>query len=108
MWNHYLHTISGSIYTALGKKYGFTIDTPLHDLSKKALNAILYGTKGENLNLKYAGYDGAARAVSRPFEGVIPNLERRYKEQQSDMAPGVWMAARYELETFISTLPCPD
>jgi excinuclease ABC subunit A len=94
-------TISGSIYMALGKKYGFTIDTPLKEISKKALETILYGTKGENLKLKYSSYGGPLMAVSRPFEGVIPNLERRYKEQQSDMG-------RYELENFMAALPCPD
>ncbi|GHV44973.1 excinuclease ABC subunit A [Spirochaetia bacterium] len=93
-------TISGSIYMALGKKHGFTIDTPLKELSKKALDAILYGTKGEELNLKYSSYGGAPMAVSRPFEGVIPNLERRYKEQQSE-------ASMSELQSFMAALPCP-
>jgi excinuclease ABC subunit A len=93
-------TISGSIYMALGKKHGFTIDTPLKELSKKALNAILYGTKGEKLNLYYSSYGGAPRAVSRTFEGVIPNLERRYKEQSD--------SSLYELEGFMASMPCPD
>ncbi|MDR0862189.1 MAG: excinuclease ABC subunit UvrA [Oscillospiraceae bacterium] len=94
-------TISGSIYAALGEKFGFTLDTPLGELSDDALNTILYGTGKEKLHLTYSSYGSQVRSVTRTFEGVIPNLERRYKEQQSD-------AARHELEGFMSALPCSD
>lgn len=93
-------TYSCGCYTALGEKYGFTIDTPLQEFSEEALDAILYGTRGEKLNLTYT-MCGKSRTAARPFEGIVHNLERRYKEQQSD-------ASRRELESCMSVLPCPE
>ncbi len=93
-------SISCAYYTAIGQKYGFTVNTPLRELSQEALDAILFGTGKENLDISYSNY-GGFRLVSRPFEGIVANLERRYREQQSD-------AARQELESYMSAQPCPD
>ncbi len=93
-------SISCSYYTAIGEKYGFTVNTPLRELSQEALDAILFGTGEEKLDISYSNY-GSSRAVSRPFEGIVNNLERRYLEQQSD-------TARQELESYMSAQPCPD
>ena len=83
---------------ALGKHYKFRLDTPWQDLPKKARDVILYGSGDEEIRFSY---DDGLRAydVKKPFEGVIPNLERRYKETESD-----W--AREEIARFMSETPC--
>ncbi len=93
-------TLSCAYYTAIGEKYGFTVNTPLCDISPEGLNAILYGTGEEKLKITYYNY-GGERTVERPFEGVIPNLERRFHENVSD-------AEREEVERYMMALPCPD
>ena len=87
-------------YEALGKKYGFTLDTPICDLSKKALDALLYGTKGEKLSMQRTNVYGTG-SYTAAFEGIVNNLERRYKESTSD-----W--ARWEIEQVMKACDCPD
>lgn len=93
-------SIARMYYEALGKKYGFNLNTPIKDMSEEARNAILYGTKGDKLTLRYEREYGAG-TLHQPFEGIVNNLERRYKETQSP-------AMRYELEQCMSEHPCPD
>ncbi len=93
-------TISRMYFEALGRKYGFTLDTPLEKLSDAAMDALLYGTKGEKLKLKYDRGNGSG-TLEQAFEGIVGNLERRYRETQSD-------AMRRELEEYMSDHPCPD
>ncbi|MGI5884009.1 MAG: excinuclease ABC subunit UvrA [Candidatus Spyradocola sp.] len=94
----------GSIFnmylTAMAERYGFSLDVPVKDLPKEAVDALLYGTKGEKLALHYER-DGRVTSYSAPFEGVIPSLERRYRETNS---PGM----REEYEAYMSNIPCPD
>ena len=92
-------TIARMYYDALGKKYGFTIDTPIKDYSPEALDALLYGTKGEKLSLSVSKFSGGK--MEQPFEGVVNNLERRYRETSSEYARG-------EIEECMSEIPCPD
>ena len=84
-------------YSALGRIYDFDLDTPLNQLSKEALHVLLYGTGGQAIPMTYPH---GGLMTNQPFEGVIPNLERRHRETQSD-------AARRELESYMSPLPCP-
>lgn len=91
--------IAAQYMTAIGKKYGFTMDTPVKDFSKEAMNAILYGTGSEKVTIVYDGVHGKSE-YSTPFEGVIPTLERRYRETSSDA-----MKAAYE--EFMAEEPCP-
>ena len=93
-------TIAQMYYEALGKKYGFTLDTPICDLSKKALDALLYGTKGEKLSMQRTNVYGTG-SYTAAFEGIVNNLERRYKESTSD-----W--ARWEIEQVMKACDCPD
>ncbi len=93
-------SIARMYYEALGKRYGFNLNTPVRDFSPQALDALLYGTKGEKLTLRYEREHGVG-TLSQPFEGIINNLERRYKETQSP-------AMRYELEQCMSEHTCPD
>ena len=74
--------------------------TPLGKLPKKKLDAVLYGTKGKTISFEYTSTSGNTRTITRPFRGIIPSLERWYRETTSDS----W---RQELEQFLATLPCP-
>ena len=85
---------------ALAEKYEFSMDTPVGQLPRKALDVLLYGTKGEKLTLRYER-EGRSSTYSAPFEGIVTSLERRYKETNS---PGM----REEYEGYMSNIPCPD
>ena len=86
-------------FDALSQKYQFSLSEPFSSLPKAAKDVILYGTKGEKLRMTYNRGTGSG-TLEQPFEGIIPNLERRYKETPSD-------AMRKELEECMSTSPCP-
>lgn len=92
--------ISGMYFKGLAEHYHFDLDTPIKDLPEEAVNAILYGTGDEKIEVSYnRGY--GTGTFSTTFEGVIGNLERRYRETQSD-------AAKAEMEEYMATIPCPD
>src|SRR5690349_1157342 len=86
---------------SLAKHYKFDVDTPWHDLPEATRHHVLFGSGGEAISFRYV--TGASGAVTRKhaFEGIVPNLERRYKETESP-------AVREELAKFISERPCPD
>ncbi len=86
-------------FTAVGERYGFTLDTPYGEISEAGQHALLYGTNGEKIKLHVARVQGGV--MEQPFEGIINNLERRYKETTS-----VYMRA--EIEDCMSEIPCPD
>ena len=92
--------ISRMYFDALSKKYKFSLTEPWNSLSDEAKNIILYGTKGETLELHYDQPRGKG-ILKQAFEGICNNIERRYKETQSD-------ASRKELEELMSECPCPD
>ena len=91
-------TIAGMYFTALGKKHGFTLDTPIEEMSDAAVHELLYGTGDEPLELSVSRVSGGV--MRQPFEGIVCNLERRYKETSSDYA-------RSEIEECMSEIPCP-
>ena len=83
---------------SLARHYKVSTNTPWRDLNKRVQDAILFGSKGESVAMKYD--DGTkAYTVNKPFEGVIPNLERRYHESDSS-----WL--QEELSRYLSTQPC--
>ena len=86
-------------FEALAKKYHFDLNVPFSDLSEEAKNVILYSTKGEKLRMTYNRGNGMG-VLEQPFEGIMNNIARRYKETQSD-------SARKELEECMSSAPCP-
>ena len=92
--------ISRMYFEALSKKYKFSLTDPWDSLSREAKDIILYGTKGELLELHYDQPRGKG-VLKQAFEGICNNIERRYKETQSD-------ASRKELEELMSECPCPD
>ena len=91
-------TIAAMYYNALGKKHGFTLDTPIEEFSDAAMHELLYGTGDETLELSVSRVSGGV--MRQPFEGIVTNLERRYKETSSDYA-------RSEIEECMSEIPCP-
>ena len=93
-------SIAGMYLAALGEKYGFSLDTPFKELSSEAKKVILYGTGSERIHVEYHKEFGEG-SYDSPFEGVIPNLERRYRETQSDFM-------KREIEEYMANIPCPD
>lgn len=92
-------SIARMYFEALAKKYRFDLNKPFRDLPEEAKQKILYGTGTEKLTLYYERGNGRG-TLEQPFEGIIPNVERRYGETQSD-------AVRKELEECMATRPCP-
>ncbi|GHV18283.1 UvrABC system protein A [Clostridia bacterium] len=93
-------SIAGMYYEGLANHYDFSLDTPVKDLPSEILDIILYGTNEQKIRLHYTRSYGSGTHMAK-FEGVINNLERRYKETNSD-----WM--RMEIELLMSNNTCPD
>ncbi len=93
-------TIAGMYYNALAEKYNFTLDTPFNKISPEGQKAIFYGTNGERIKMVRENEYGSGTYMT-DFEGIVNNLERRYKETTSD-----W--SRREIEQYMTTCDCPD
>ena len=93
-------SISKMYFDALSKRYHFKLTQPIKELSQEAVDAILYGTKGEKLQLRYEKNEGFG-IIKREFEGIITNLQRRYQETDSP-------AVRADIEESMSETPCPE
>ena len=91
----------GSQYMkAMGKRYGFDMDTPIAKMKEEAVQAILYGTGDEKLTVEYEGARGTAHYTTS-FEGIIPTLERRYRETSSE-------GMKQAYEEYMAEEVCPD
>ena len=86
---------------SLAAHYGFSLDEPFDELAAEHQKVILFGSGTQNVDFKYLNDRGDIVKRSHPFEGIIPNLERRYRETES-------ATVREELAKFLSTQPCPD
>ena len=93
-------SISRMYFDALSRRFHFKLSDPIRSLPKEAMDAILYGTKGEPLQLHYERNEGFG-VIKREFEGIVNNLERRYRETQSP-------AMRADIEECMSETPCPS
>ena len=93
-------SIASMYFKALAKVYHFSLSTPFEKLSEEAKKAILYGTDGKELSLQRP-FGGGKTSYKAPFEGVIPNLERRYRESSSE-------SVKAEMELLMSATPCPE
>ena len=93
-------TIAAMYMEALAKKYDFSLDTPVGDLPRDIMNKVLYGTGGENLKIVRKSEYGVG-TYETPFEGIINNLERRFRETKS-----AWI--KEEIEAFMSAIPCDE
>ena len=94
------NSISRMYYEGMAERYGFSLDTPIKDLPEDVLDIILYGTKGEKLKLTYQRRYASGTQYAK-FEGVMPNLERRREETNSE-----W--AKAEIESYMVNMPCPE
>ena len=91
--------MSAQYLEAMGKKYGFTLDTPVEEIGGEARHAILYGTGDEKLTIEYEGARGSMQYTTS-FEGVIPTMERRYRETASE-------GMRQAYEEYMAEEMCP-
>jgi len=98
--NGQLSTWSRSILQSLGHRHGFSLSTPVKDLSEEQLRVILYGDGGELIPATYEDRNGQLRQYYANFPGVIPYLERRYRETSSD-------SVREDIERYMAANPCP-
>ena len=99
-WYYAEGSVSEMYYLGLGKKYGFTLDTPIKEMSTEAVNALLYGTNGEKIEMHRTNEFGSG-VYYNTFEGIVENLERRFRETSSE-----WM--KEEIGSFMSGVECPD
>ena len=91
-------TIASMYFEALAEKYNFSLDAPLNTLPKEVVDVLLYGTNGEKIMVHRKGEYGGG-TYQTEFEGIINNLERRFRETQSS-----WIKA--EIESYMSATPC--
>ena len=98
-WNsiNNANSMSNSIFYALSEKYNFSLNTPYKDLPDKIKNILMYGTKGEKIDISWEGQNGF-KSYSYSFEGIVNNLERRYKESSDVM--------KQELEQYMVNVTC--
>ncbi len=89
------------LIASLAKHYGFDVDSPWQSLSQKIRDAVLYGSGDEVISFTYLTQAGGRTQRKHVFEGIVPNLERRYKETESQ-------TVREELAKYINDRPCPD
>ena len=99
-WYYAEGSVSEMYYKGLGKRYGFTLDTPIKEMNEEALNALLYGTGGERIEMHRQNEFGSGRYLN-DFEGIVPNLERRFRDTSSE-----WM--KEEIATVMNGVECPD
>ena len=92
---YYFHLLK-----SLAKHYKFDLATPFKELSKKQKEMILYGSKGETINFNYVNDRGDTYKRKHAFEGIIPNMERRFRDTESN-------SVRDELSKYMSTTNCP-
>ncbi len=92
-------TMGNSIFKNLSTKYGFDLNTPYKDLPDDIKNIIMYGTGGEKMEISYIR-GGEEKFYSYSFDGIVGNLERRYRETYSE-------AARQEYEKYMINVKCP-
>ena len=92
--------IAAQYFSTMGKKYGFSLDTPVEEICGEGMDALLYGTGDEKISITYEGARGQ-REYTTSFEGIIPTLERRYRETTSD-------AMKQAYEEYMAEETCPE
>ena len=97
-WTMDTSAFAKGYFKALSKKYNFSLDTPIKDLPKEIIDILLYGTNGEELDINYTSNSWQAQ-YNKSFEGIIPNLERRYRQTQSE-------GVKQEIEKYMVEYEC--
>ena len=98
-WTYAKGSMADMYFSGLAKHYGCSLDTPVKDLSETAINVLLYGTNGEKIPLSRA-FNGGTSSYKTDFEGIVNNLERRYRETSSNYS-------RDEIQEYMSDVECP-
>ena len=100
-WDRDTQTIYHAMLESVAEHYHIPFNVPVAELSKHQMDIILHGgKKGDTIAIKYVNQEGHDRHFQTTYEGVIPNLQRRYRETTSDYI-------RSELERFMTSRPCP-
>ncbi len=99
-WNLDTGRMTEMYFRALSKRYGFSLDVPVKDLPKDILDILLYGNGGEKIKMSYSTRTFSG-SYDSSYEGVIPNLERRYRETTSDYT-------KSEIERYMVSMPCDE
>ncbi len=91
-------SMANATFRGLAKKYNFSLNTPVKNLPQEIVDIILYGTKGEEIEIEHIGKRGLSKYMTA-FEGIVTNLQRRYDETDSD-----W--AKWDIEGLMREIPC--
>jgi len=91
-------SMANATFRGLAKKYNFSLNTPVKNLPQSVIDVILYGTKGEDIEIEHIGKRGLSKYMT-PFEGIVTNLQRRYDETDSE-----W--AKWDIEGLMREIPC--
>ena len=94
------NSMAASYLRGLAEAYNYSLDAPISELSDETMNVLLYGTQGKKIRVAYERPNGSG-SFNVPFEGVITNLERRYRETSSD-------AMKNSFEEYMANVPCPE
>jgi excinuclease ABC subunit A len=86
---------------AIAERYSVDLDTPWEDLPDASRDFFLYGTNGDRVQVSYRNRFGRRRSYATRFEGIVPNLERRYRETESELS-------REKIEEYMTLRPCPE
>jgi excinuclease ABC subunit A len=89
-----------SLLESVARYYGFSMDTPIRELAPEQIQKILYGSGNERIVMRYESKSGRSREYRAHYEGIIPNLERRFKETDSEFI-------REDLQRYMAPRPCP-
>ena len=93
-------SMANAVFKGLAKKYNFSLNVPVNQLPQDIIDIILYGTKGDEIEIEHIGKRGLSK-YSAPFEGIVTNLQRRYDETDSD-----W--AKWDIEGLMREIPCSE
>ncbi len=93
-------SMANATFRGLAKKYNFSLNTPVKNLPQEVIDIILYGTKGEEIEIEHLGKRGLSKYMT-PFEGIVTNLQRRYDETDSE-----W--SKWDIEGLMREIPCNE
>src|ERR687889_2896544 len=100
-WSSGASTYYDQITQAISERYEIDLEAAWQDLPEQQQDLFLYGTNGDRIYVTYRNRMGRKRSYMTNFEGIVPNLERRYKETDSDYSPE-------QIEEYMTMRPCPE
>ena len=93
-------SMANAVFRGLAKKYNFSLNVPVKNLPQEIIDIILFGTKGEEIEIEHMGKRGLSKYMA-PFEGIVTNLQRRYDETDSE-----W--SKWDIEGLMREIPCNE